>query len=903
MSLPLDRPELEGYVCVSTLGRGQFGVAFLMQPTVPDAAELVVKRIDLSAMSVAERTEARKEVEVLKRLRDHAHIVEYLSDWTSDETTLYIAMGYANGGTLQRYLSDAKERSTYLSEELIAEWLRELLLALAFIHERRVLHRDLKTANIFLHNDSHFPLPFPTLKLGDFGIARVLSNSTSMASTVCGTPYYLSPELINGEAYHSPSDVWALGVVIYECAALQRPFEGDNIGSVAMAVMRRPHAPLPAAARYSAELSAIVDSMLHKVAKERADVDSLLNGEYVAAARARQLARVQAVVAGVEAEEAGLVNGQLADGGKGPRANERGTESPGSGRESALSASRTRVALSGLARATSPALSPSEASGSGVRARSGRGGGSVLGESGGGLPGRREGGSVGAGGISGGACVCARIAPAGQACEWLMLPATLPSAAEVGDSGSGIGGWDGGGDGGGNDCCGVVDVVTDGRGGALALTAGGQVLSWRADTSARAAREARRLAAHGGPLAPLPVAEGVPCEGVTPAVVGALAAVRARLLCACTGPQARILAYGTVAAEAEAAEAAGAPAELRLWQWEARHLSAAPAPAPVRGLPPRRLVLRLACGDSHCLALVGAQPALGAASASAGACTGWPAGGTERAGSAVGSASSAALRARAARPTGEVFSWGRGDRGQLGHHEDEDDGELRQLLRTSARGLEEARQVDSLAGEEAIEIACGAEFSAVLVNGGRGGRGGDEAVCLTWGANECGQLGHRGAAFGSDVWVPQPAELPAGCAPVSLACADSHMAALTSDGEILCWGNGQGGRLGRHASTILPWPIGAADAVDSSNMPPGVGVLGLVAVRALTVALLADGSAFAWGATEGASDGAAFAADVPTRVRAPAGDDGLGDGDGSVERGELRACCAAGDALLLVLGR
>ena len=294
-SLPADRPVMDDFLCVGTLGRGQFGVAFLMQPKMPGSTDpVVVKRIDLSAMSESERSDASREIEVLKRLREHPHIIEYLDDWTITEPvpTLYIKMAYANGGTLQHYIADARERAELLSEALIAEWLVELLSAMEFIHTARVLHRDLKPANIFLHRLD--ALPFPILKLGDFGIARVLSNTHSMASTVCGTPFYLSPELIAGEPYHSPSDVWALGVVLYEAACLVRPFDGNNIGSVALAVMRKEPPPFPRPARFSPELERIVESMLRKSAAERATLAQLLSLEYVAAAREQQAARVRA---------------------------------------------------------------------------------------------------------------------------------------------------------------------------------------------------------------------------------------------------------------------------------------------------------------------------------------------------------------------------------------------------------------------------------------------------------------------------------------------------------------------------------------------------------------------------------------------------------------------------------
>ena len=84
-------------------------------------------------------------------------------------------------------------------------------------HDKKILHRDLKSQNIFCTSNGF-------LKLGDFGIARVLSNTRSKAKSKKGTPYYLPPEMIHGKNYGLKSDIWSLGVLLYEMAALEYPF-------------------------------------------------------------------------------------------------------------------------------------------------------------------------------------------------------------------------------------------------------------------------------------------------------------------------------------------------------------------------------------------------------------------------------------------------------------------------------------------------------------------------------------------------------------------------------------------------------------------------------------------------------------------------------------------------------
>ena len=95
------------------------------------------------------------------------------------------------------------------------------------VHDRKILHRDLKSQNIFLTKQG-------IIKMGDFGIAKVLKNTTELASTIVGTPYYLSPEIIENKPYNFKSDMWSLGVLLYEMCALKPPFNGGSLHMLAL---------------------------------------------------------------------------------------------------------------------------------------------------------------------------------------------------------------------------------------------------------------------------------------------------------------------------------------------------------------------------------------------------------------------------------------------------------------------------------------------------------------------------------------------------------------------------------------------------------------------------------------------------------------------------------------------
>ncbi len=117
------------------------------------------------------------------------------------------------------------------------------------MHDRKILHRDIKCQNVFLTKSN-------IIKLGDFGIARVLKHTVEVAKSMVGTPYYLSPEIIESRPYSFKSDIWSLGVMLYELCALKPPFEGMNLHFLALKIIRGEYAPLPA--HFSRELKTLV---------------------------------------------------------------------------------------------------------------------------------------------------------------------------------------------------------------------------------------------------------------------------------------------------------------------------------------------------------------------------------------------------------------------------------------------------------------------------------------------------------------------------------------------------------------------------------------------------------------------------------------------------------------------
>ena len=111
-------------------------------------------------------------------------------------------------------------------------------MAIKHLHDRKILHRDLKSQNIFLTKNG-------IVKLGDFGIAKVLSHTKENVQTIVGTPYYLSPEIVENNPYNYKSDIWSLGILLYEMCALQPPFNGTSLHMLALRIVKGSYDPIP----------------------------------------------------------------------------------------------------------------------------------------------------------------------------------------------------------------------------------------------------------------------------------------------------------------------------------------------------------------------------------------------------------------------------------------------------------------------------------------------------------------------------------------------------------------------------------------------------------------------------------------------------------------------------------
>ncbi|XP_050413695.1 serine/threonine-protein kinase Nek4 isoform X2 [Patella vulgata] len=261
--------SLDDFTRLKVIGKGSYGEVWLTTYKKDRRKQYVLKKMNLQRASKRERKSAEQEAKLLSKLK-HPNIVSYKDSFETENGYLYIAMQYCEGGDLYNKLKEQK--GVPLEERQVVEWFIQISMALQYLHERNILHRDLKTQNIFLTKSK-------IIKIGDLGIARVLESANDMASTLIGTPYYMSPELFANKHYNHKSDVWALGCCVYEMATLKHAFNAKDMNALVYKILKGKMPLMPK--KYSVELVNLIRQMLHQDPAKRPSVNKILRDSYI----------------------------------------------------------------------------------------------------------------------------------------------------------------------------------------------------------------------------------------------------------------------------------------------------------------------------------------------------------------------------------------------------------------------------------------------------------------------------------------------------------------------------------------------------------------------------------------------------------------------------------------------
>ena len=259
---------IKNYIIKETLGKGAYGIVYKVQKKGTSDI-YVIKQISLEGLTEKEKEEVKQEAFILSSIKSD-FVVKYYDSFL-DNDNINIVMEYCDGGDLNEFILEKKNIGTLLEEKLIWKLFLKITIGLADIHKMKILHRDLKTLNIFLKHGLE-------VKIGDLGVAKVLSKN-SFAQTVIGTPYYLSPEICQEKPYNDKSDVWALGCILYELCTFKHPFEAKHQGGLIYKILN--NKPEPINSYYSKELGNLIFLLLDKNSKSRPSCIEILNNNMV----------------------------------------------------------------------------------------------------------------------------------------------------------------------------------------------------------------------------------------------------------------------------------------------------------------------------------------------------------------------------------------------------------------------------------------------------------------------------------------------------------------------------------------------------------------------------------------------------------------------------------------------
>jgi serine/threonine protein kinase len=183
------------------LGRGSFSVIY-KGTRISDNTPVAVKKID----RIISQSYLKNEVTLMKSL-NHPNIVK-LYDVINDNGKIYMILEYCNGGDLSKYI---RKRKTCYDNK----YFQEILDGMRYLYDHQIMHRDIKPANFLIHDHS--------IKISDFGFAKSFEKQ-ELSLTFCGSPLYMSPEILKHSPYTSKSDLWSLGVILYELVVKEHPY-------------------------------------------------------------------------------------------------------------------------------------------------------------------------------------------------------------------------------------------------------------------------------------------------------------------------------------------------------------------------------------------------------------------------------------------------------------------------------------------------------------------------------------------------------------------------------------------------------------------------------------------------------------------------------------------------------
>ena len=260
---------MNDFQIISKLGEGAYSTVYKVKRLVDDKV-YALKKVKLLNLSEKEKLNSLNEVRILASVKSNFVISYKEAFFDEKDSTLGIVMEYADKGDLYQEIVKHKKSAAFFEETEIWRIFIQLVKGLKALHDLKILHRDLKSANVFLFKDS-------SAKLGDLNVSKVARRGLGYTQT--GTPYYASPEVWRDSPYNNKSDIWSLGCVLYEMITLKPPFRAENMEGLYNKVIKGQFNKIPE--RFSDDLFSIVKLLLKVNSEQRPNCEQILKNPII----------------------------------------------------------------------------------------------------------------------------------------------------------------------------------------------------------------------------------------------------------------------------------------------------------------------------------------------------------------------------------------------------------------------------------------------------------------------------------------------------------------------------------------------------------------------------------------------------------------------------------------------